>query len=93
MEPSVSQMGDVLAGPLYDEEGILTAELDMSEIAQSRFDFDVTGHYARPDVFQLIVNECPTPPVEYRNRPARVEERFIAEDFDTRGASDGCASQ
>jgi len=33
----------------------------MGEIPRSRFDFDVTGHYARPDVFQLTVNERPTP--------------------------------
>jgi nitrilase len=55
----VSPMGKMLAGPLFDEEGILTAELDMSAIARSKFDFDVVGHYARPDVFQLIVNESP----------------------------------
>lgn len=55
----ISPMGKVLAGPLFDEEGILTAELDMAAIARSKFDFDVVGHYARPDVFQLIVNESP----------------------------------
>ncbi len=52
-----SPMGECLAGPLYDQEGILLADLDLAEIARSRFDFDVTGHYARPDVFQLVVNE------------------------------------
>jgi nitrilase len=61
----ISPMGEVLAGPLYGEEGILCAELDLAEMARSKFDFDVTGHYARPDVFQLIVNEKPTPPVSY----------------------------
>ncbi len=59
----VSPLGEVLAGPLFDAEGILTAELDLGEIARSRFDFDVTGHYARPDVFQLSVNEAPRLPV------------------------------
>ncbi len=59
----VSPLGTVLAGPLYDREGMLTAELDLGEIPRSRFDFDVTGHYARPDVFQLTVNEKPAPPV------------------------------
>jgi nitrilase len=57
----VSPLGTVLAGPLYDREDILIAELDMGEIPRSRFDFDVTGHYARPDVFQLTVNERPAP--------------------------------
>ncbi|HQZ22217.1 MAG TPA: carbon-nitrogen hydrolase family protein [Thermoflexales bacterium] len=61
----VSPLGKVLAGPLFDQEGILYAELDMAEIAQSKFDFDVTGHYARPDVFQLSVNEKPQTPVSF----------------------------
>ncbi|NTU75634.1 MAG: nitrilase, partial [Anaerolineaceae bacterium] len=54
-----------LAGPLFDQEGMLFADLDLALVAQSKFDFDVTGHYARPDVFQLIVNEKPLPPVTY----------------------------
>jgi nitrilase len=61
----VSPLGDVLAGPLYDREGTLFADLDLGEIARSRFDLDVTGHYARPDVFQLTVDERPAPPVRY----------------------------
>ena len=55
----INPMGDVIAGPLYDREGILYAELDMREIARSKFDFDVTGHYSRPDVFEFRVNETP----------------------------------
>jgi nitrilase len=59
----VSPLGDVLAGPLFDKEGILYAELDMSEIVRGKVDFDVVGHYARPDVFQLFVNEKPLTPI------------------------------
>jgi len=44
-------------------EGMLFAELDLSEVARAKFDFDVVGHYARPDVFQLVVNERPAMPV------------------------------
>ena len=55
----ISPLGKVLAGPLYEQEGILFADLDLGAIARSKFDFDVVGHYARPDVFQLIVNEEP----------------------------------
>jgi nitrilase len=61
----IGPLGDVLAGPLYDAEGILTADLDLSEIARAKYDFDVVGHYARPDVFQLTVNERPQPPVVF----------------------------
>jgi len=59
----VSPSGEYLAGPLYDQEGILLADLDLAEIARGKFDFDVVGHYARPDVFQLIVNEQPAHPI------------------------------
>ncbi len=56
----ISPLGEVIAGPLYDEEGILTAELDPSEITRGKLDFDVVGHYARPDVFKLTIDERPS---------------------------------
>ena len=59
----VSPLGEVLAGPDFEGECILAAELDMGEIARGKYDFDVVGHYARPDVFRLIVNERAQPPV------------------------------
>lgn len=65
----ISPLGETLAGPLYNEEGMLLCELDMTELPRSRFDFDVTGHYARPDVFQLRVNERSMPPVLYSAEP------------------------
>ncbi|MBI1727391.1 MAG: nitrilase [Candidatus Rokubacteria bacterium] len=55
----ISPLGKVLAGPHFGGETILTATLDLSDIGRGKFDFDVTGHYSRPDVFQLIVNEAP----------------------------------
>ena len=55
----ISPLGKVLAGPHFDGETILTAALDLNEIGRGKFDFDVAGHYSRPDVFQLIVNEAP----------------------------------
>ncbi|MEW6262820.1 MAG: nitrilase-related carbon-nitrogen hydrolase [Thermodesulfobacteriota bacterium] len=55
----VSPLGQVLAGPHFDGEAILTATLDLDDIGRGKFDFDVAGHYSRPDVFQLIVNEAP----------------------------------
>ena len=59
----VSPLGEVLAGPDFEGECILTAELDMGDIARGKYDFDVVGHYARPDVFRLSVNERAQPSV------------------------------
>lgn len=55
----IDPLGQVLAGPVFGEEALLTAELDMDELARAKFDFDVAGNYARPDVFTLTVNETP----------------------------------
>lgn len=49
--------GSYLAGPLYDEEGILYAELVPARLHEERQRFDAAGHYHRPDVFQLRVRE------------------------------------
>jgi nitrilase len=59
----------VLAGNLYDKEGILYANLDLSEVIQSKLDFEGVGHYLRHDIFQLVVNENPRfPVVKKKNR-------------------------
>jgi nitrilase len=55
----VSPLGELIAGPVYDQEAILTADLDLGDIVRGKFDLDAVGHYARPDVFQLTVNETP----------------------------------
>ncbi|MDT3680375.1 MAG: nitrilase-related carbon-nitrogen hydrolase [Burkholderiaceae bacterium] len=59
----ISPLGKVLAGPDFEGEKILTATLDLEEIPRGKFDLDVVGHYSRPDVFQLSVNEAPMQPV------------------------------
>jgi len=64
----ISPLGKVLAGPHFEGETILTANLDLREIGRGKFDFDVVGHYSRPDVFQLTVNEAPTPAVLTRKQ-------------------------
>ena len=62
----VSPLGAYLAGPLFDQEGILYADLDLERVVEARFDFDPVGHYARPDVFCLAVDERPLRAVETR---------------------------
>ena len=60
----ISPLGQIIAGPLYGEEGILHADLDRSQIIRSKVDFDAVGHYARADVVRLLVDERPRRPVE-----------------------------
>jgi len=52
----VAPDGEILAGPLVGQEGILYAELDAAIARESRMQFDPVGHYARSDVFQLVVD-------------------------------------
>lgn len=53
----VSPLGERLVDPVYRRETILTAELDPGDIARGKMDFDVAGHYARPDVFRFAVRK------------------------------------
>jgi len=59
----VDPFGRFLAGPNLDGEAILTAEIDPAQIVRGKFDLDVVGHYARPDIFQLRVDERAKSPV------------------------------
>ena len=52
----VDPMGSFLAGPYFEGRRILTADLDLDLITRAKFDLDVSGHYARPDIFRLHVN-------------------------------------
>ena len=60
---------ELLQGPIYDEEAVLTADVDLKEIVRGKLGLDVTGHYACPDVFQLQVDEGPT-----ESEPRQVRE-------------------
>ncbi|WP_137679839.1 carbon-nitrogen hydrolase family protein [Aurantiacibacter suaedae] len=52
----VDPLGTVLAGPDYSGETILYAQIEPAAVVRGKYDFDVVGHYARPDVFNLSVN-------------------------------------
>jgi len=59
----VDPFGRLLAGPDTQGETILVAEIDRAQLIRGKFDLDVVGHYARPDIFQLRVDDRPKPPV------------------------------
>jgi nitrilase len=52
----VDPFGKVLAGPISGTAGILYADIDLATVRAARRQFDVVGHYARPDVFDLRVH-------------------------------------
>lgn len=53
----IDPMGEYVAGPLFNESGIITAEIDLNKIVRAKLDFDPIGHYNRPDIFDFKVNE------------------------------------
>lgn len=65
----VGPLGELLAGPVYGEECVLTATLDRADLVRAKFDLDLVGHFARPDVFRLEVNERPSKPVVFSPAP------------------------
>jgi len=66
----VDPFGEVLAGPLHDEEGLLVADIDLDEVTRGRYDFDPAGHYSRPDIFTLTVDTRERPAVRTREDDA-----------------------
>jgi nitrilase len=59
----VDPFGNLLAGPNTEGEEILIAEVDPAQIVRGKYDLDVVGHYARPDIFRLHVDERPKKPL------------------------------
>lgn len=57
--------GEIVAGPMREEAGILYCEVDKEKVGISKRAFDVTGHYSRPDIFQLHVNTQAQTPVVF----------------------------
>lgn len=51
----ISPMGEVIAAPVFGEETLVIAAIDLNDIARAQFDLDNRGHYTRPDVFSLTL--------------------------------------
>jgi nitrilase len=60
----VAPGGELVAGPLRNDKGVLYAEIDARRVAAARRTLDVAGHYARPDIFTLHVDAQPQSPVK-----------------------------
>lgn len=63
----ISPTGAVAAGPLNRDKAILYAEIDVEAARRARRSLDVTGHYARPDVFSLTIDRAPREPVRFED--------------------------
>lgn len=61
--------GEIIAGPMNKEAGILYSELDLEKVAIAKRTFDVAGHYSRPDIFQLHVNTQAQSPCVFDDKP------------------------
>jgi nitrilase len=70
----IDPFGDFLAGPNFEGEAILIAEIDRAQIIRGKYDLDVVGHYARPDIFQLHVDDRPKQPVTTHSEINEIKE-------------------
>jgi nitrilase len=61
----VGPTGDIVAGPLHEQYGILYGDIDASRASDLHRTMDVAGHYGRPDIFTLTVDRSPRPPIEF----------------------------
>jgi nitrilase len=80
----VDPFGNFLAGPDISGEAILVAEIDRAQIIRGKYDLDVVGHYARPDIFQLHIDEHPKRPVT-AHRPETDQEHRDGPDVTASG--------
>ncbi|CAH2079723.1 unnamed protein product [Thlaspi arvense] len=76
----ISPLGKVLAGPNFESEGLITADLDLGDVARAKLYFDVVGHYSKPEVFNLTVNEHPKKPVTFVSKSVKMEDDSEPED-------------
>ncbi|XP_050222369.1 bifunctional nitrilase/nitrile hydratase NIT4B-like [Mercurialis annua] len=67
----ISPYGTVLAGPKHDGEGVLTADIDIGEIATAKIEFDVAGHYTTPSILSLTVKDQPAKTVTFTTSGAK----------------------
>jgi nitrilase len=59
--------GEIVAGPMHKEDGILYHDIDREKVGIAKRAFDVVGHYSRPDIFKLHVNNQPQSPAIFED--------------------------
>ena len=64
----VAPGGEIVAGPMNQESGILYHQLDLEKVSSAKRALDVSGHYSRPDIFQLHVNTEEQSPCVFENK-------------------------
>lgn len=75
----ISPLGEYLAGPIYDKEEILYAEIDMDLIIRAKYVMDSVGHYARWDVLSLYFNDEKYEPFKKIKSPAASDSELLSE--------------
>ncbi len=63
----ISPRGEIVAGPMREQAGILYCDIDHEKVGIAKRALDITGHYSRPDIFQLHVNKKPQSPVVFES--------------------------
>jgi nitrilase len=88
----IAPRGDIVAGPMHQEKGILYADIDTSMAGVARRDLDVAGHYARPDIFTLQIDTSPQAPASLNpNKPEYAQQN--ADTRSNRFRSSGCTGR
>jgi predicted amidohydrolase len=62
----IDPRGEYLAGPIHNKEGLLYAEIDLDLIIQAKMVIDTVGHYSRPEVLSLNINDQAFSPLDLR---------------------------
>jgi nitrilase len=62
--------GEWVVEPVVGEEGLIVADLDHARVREERHNFDLAGHYSRPDVTRLVVNRARQAVAEFRSAPS-----------------------